>query len=178
MIENQKQTSEEHLRSVGLQMMDAARTAPKARGLDYLEIQMITGEDRIALADTMEQMAESGEAPAFFGRDGKNLREAGAVILIGTRYEAINLNCGWCGYPSCGEKQTASPGTPCFFNANDMGIAVGSAVSVAADARVDCRVMYSVGVAAQKAGLISGDCNAVLGIPISATAKSPFFDRQ
>ena len=70
-----------------------------------------------------------------------------------------------------------APEAPCAFNTHDLGIAVGSAVSVAADLRTDCRVLYSGGVAALDMNLLPG-CRAVLAIPLSATGKNPFFDRK
>jgi len=59
----------------------------------------------------------------------------------------------------------------------DMGIALGSACAVAADARVDNRIMFSAGKAAMEMGYADGD---VLwnGIPLSVSGKSPFFDRR
>ncbi|MEM3904925.1 MAG: ferredoxin domain-containing protein, partial [Sulfolobales archaeon] len=54
-------------------------------------------------------------------------------------------------------------------------IAVGSAFKTASNMNVDNRIMFSVGVAAQELGLI--DCDYVLGIPLSTTAKNPYFDR-
>ena len=58
----------------------------------------------------------------------------------------------------------------------DLGIAVGSAVSVAADMRIDNRVMFSVGKAAQSMKLL-GECTRIMGIPLSVSGKSPMFDR-
>ncbi|MGE5577770.1 MAG: DUF2148 domain-containing protein, partial [Syntrophothermus sp.] len=57
----------------------------------------------------------------------------------------------------------------------DLGIAAGSAVKTASLLNVDNRVMYRIGVLARKLGLI--DADVVLGIPLSATGKSPYFDR-
>jgi len=65
---------------------------------------------------------------------------------------------------------------PCAINSVDVGIALGSACSVAADRRVDSRVMFSVGRVAQELGLLPG-CSSIYGIPISCSSKSPFFDR-
>ena len=59
----------------------------------------------------------------------------------------------------------------------DAGIAVGSAAAIAADSRVDSRVMFSVGRAAMALKLL-GDATLVLGIPVSVSGKSPFFDRK
>jgi uncharacterized ferredoxin-like protein len=60
---------------------------------------------------------------------------------------------------------------------NDLGIAIGSAVSVAADHRVDNRVMYSIGKAAKELKLLGEEASIIFGIPLSASGKSPFFDR-
>jgi uncharacterized ferredoxin-like protein len=58
----------------------------------------------------------------------------------------------------------------------DVGIAIGSACSAAADLRVDSRVMFSVGLAAQKLGWLK-DCQTVMALLLSAGSKNPFFDR-
>jgi uncharacterized ferredoxin-like protein len=65
---------------------------------------------------------------------------------------------------------------PCFFNANDLGIAIGSATSLAADFRVDSRVMFSVGQAVLSLNLLP-ECSMVLALPLSVSGKSIFFDR-
>ena len=64
------------------------------------------------------------------------------------------------------------------FFARDVGIAIGSAAAAAADARVDSRVMFSVGRAARSLGLLGASVTLVLGIPLSVSGKSPFFDRK
>jgi uncharacterized ferredoxin-like protein len=65
----------------------------------------------------------------------------------------------------------------CSFNVGDLGIAVGSAVSRAADMRVDNRIMYSVGKAVLELNLLPDKVRLVYGVPLSATGKNPFFDR-
>jgi len=40
---------------------------------------------------------------------------------------------------------------------------------------VDNRIMYRVGVTARELGLI--DADFVMGVPLSVSGKSPFFDR-
>jgi uncharacterized ferredoxin-like protein len=99
---------------------------------------------------------------------------AEAVILIGTREEPMMLNCAYCGSATCGERPE---GVPCAMNTIDIGIAVGSACATAADLRLDTRVMYSVGYAAGKMNLMPG-CKYIIGIPVSASSKNPFFDRK
>ena len=84
------------------------------------------------------------------------------------------LNCAYCGSATCGERPA---GVPCAMNTIDIGIAVGSAVATAADLRLDTRVMYSVGYAAGKLGWMP-DCKSIIGIPVSASSKNPFFDRK
>ena len=68
-------------------------------------------------------------------------------------------------------------GVPCAINSVDVGIAIGSACAVAADLRVDTRVMFSAGLAAQQLGWLPG-CKSVYAIPVSASSKNPFFDRK
>ena len=69
-------------------------------------------------------------------------------------------------------------GTNCVFNVTDLGIAVGSAVSIAADNRIDNRVMYSAGKGALKAGMLPPDVRIAYGIPLSISSKSIYFDRN
>lgn len=172
MITNEKESRATHLMVVAHAMMTAARTAPKAKGSDMLEIVTVTGEDIKRLSEKMVELSPILEKK-FFLRDADNILSAEAVVLIGTRRMNQGLNCGYCGYKTCSDKPSV---VPCAFTMNDLGIAIGSAVSVAADSRVDSRVMYSVGVAAMEMGLFD-ECHAVMGIPISSTGKSPFFDR-
>ncbi|WP_294609198.1 ferredoxin domain-containing protein, partial [uncultured Bacteroides sp.] len=46
-----------------------------------------------------------------------------------------------------------------------------------ADLRVDTRVMFSAGLAAQQLEWLPG-CKSVYAIPVSASTKNPFFDRK
>ena len=69
-------------------------------------------------------------------------------------------------------------GGVCAFNLSDLGIAVGSAVSLAADNRVDNRVMYSAGRGAVELGLLPDKIRVCYGIPLHATSKSIYFDRN
>ena len=69
-------------------------------------------------------------------------------------------------------------GANCALKITDLGIAVGSAVSVAADHRFDNRVMFSVGKAAIALKYLPEDVRVAYGIPLSASGKSKFFDRS
>ncbi len=56
-----------------------------------------------------------------------------------------------------------------------MGIALGSAVKTASMLNVDNRIMYRVGAVARAMDLV--DWDFVMGIPLSVTGKSIYFDR-
>lgn len=173
MILNERDTRNEQVLRIGMQMMTAARTAPKGKGADIIEVAMVTGEDIKKLSDKMIAMVEE-HGMKFFLRDADNLLSAECVILIGTREQTPGLNCGHCGYPTCAEKRA---GVPCAVNSIDVGIAIGSACATAADHRVDTRVMFSAGMAAQRLDWLKG-CRQVFAIPVSASSKNPFFDRK
>lgn len=175
MITTENESRSSTVRRVGELMMAAARTAPKARGVDNLGIAMLTGEDIDRLADRLEKDGTE-QGLSFYVRDAKCIRSCQAVILIGTRLAPLGLDCGYCGFPDCAAKNTQSPLTPCVFNSNDLGIALGSAVSVAADNRIDSRIMYSAGTSARELGFLE-DCAYIIAVPLSCGAKSPFFDR-
>ncbi|MEG2494377.1 MAG: DUF2148 domain-containing protein [Mucinivorans sp.] len=173
MVEQENTLRPSSLLAVARSMMSAARTAPKACGVDSLEIAVVTGDDIKLLADKMREIGPK-LGKDFFVRDAGNIVQAEAIVLLGMRNQTLGLNCALCGYATCAMKPATNP---CFFKAQDLGIAIGSAASVAADNRVDSRVMYSVGVAAMELNFLPL-CHAVMAIPISATGKSPFFDRK
>ena len=173
MIYNERGVRNEHVIECAKQMMTAARTAPKAKGVDIIEVMMITGEDIMTLSEALHKMGEEMGRGGLM-RDADNIQSAEAVVLIGSREEAMCLNCGYCGFATCGER---TQGVPCAMNTIDVGIAVGSACATAADLRLDTRVMYSVGYAALKLGWMPG-CNYIIAIPVTASSKNPFFDRK
>lgn len=175
MIIKEKDIKVERVIEVGKQMMIAARTAPKGKGIDNLELAMAVGKDIQTLADYMEKSVEK-HGRKFFLRDAANIRMAQAVVLLGTRLGNLGLNCGYCGFPTCEEKDKHG-NLPCAFPLNDLGLAIGSACAIAADFRVDTRVMFSAGISALELGWLGKECKAAYAIPISATGKSPFFDR-
>jgi len=162
---------------VATEMLTAARTAPKARGVDRLFLAVIDGYEVEQLAQEMIRIASS-DGPDFFIRDANNLLQADAVVIIGTRYESQGLKlCGYCGFGNCDHKNQ-HPDVPCVFNTGDLGIAIGSAVSVAMDRRVDNRILYSAGYVAVKTGLTPPEIKLAYAIPLSVSAKNPFFDRK
>ena len=155
------------------QMMVAARTAPKGKGIDIIEIAVVTGNDIERMSEEMLKIAVEKELKFFF-RDAENVLQADAVMIVGTRQKTHGLNCAHCGYKTCESKPEY---IPCALNVMDIGIALGSACAKASDLRVDTRVMFSAGLAAQRLNML-GDCTHVMAIPVSATSKNPFFDRK
>jgi uncharacterized ferredoxin-like protein len=165
----------------------AARTAPKGKGIDTIEIRVLAKKDMKKLSDRLEKLGNERDI-GFFLRDSKNLAASDGCVLIGCRGgEAGGINCGGCGHATCADfskarKKKARQATPfdgpnCVLRMADLGIAIGSAVKTAQIHNVDNRIMYSGGVAARDLGLFSKDCTVGYAIPLSATGKNIFFDR-
>jgi uncharacterized ferredoxin-like protein len=167
---------EKALDHIAEDMCVAARTAPKAKGIDLLATAIAKGDTIQKLADKMLQIQKEQNGSQSYIRDSESIRQISHVVLIGTKLQVINLKaCGICGYKDCEHK---APEALCAFNPGDLGIAIGSALSVAADHRVDNRIMFSVGRAAVELGLLGPDVKMAMGIPLSVTGKNPFFDRK
>jgi uncharacterized ferredoxin-like protein len=166
------------LKVVAELMAVSARTAPKSAGRDFIVVEIIESEQVQALA---QKMVEFGEhtGKKNFDRDGANVRDSDAVVLIGLKdADVLGLNCGACGFEKCLEPNTFEGefrGPNCALRLLDLGIALGSAVKTASLLNVDNRIMYRAGVVAREMGLI--DADFVMGIPLSATGKSIYFDR-
>ncbi len=175
MILNQRDDRTSHVINVARHMMNAARTAPKGKGFDIVEIALVEGENDLkALSAKMVEVSEE-TGMKFFLRDAENIKQGQCVVLIGTRTELMGLNCAHCGFATCAEKPIE---TPCAINSIDVGIAIGSACATAADMRVDTRVMFSAGLAAQRLGWLGEGVTQVMAIAVSSSSKSPFFDRK
>ncbi|MDH6358774.1 DUF2148 domain-containing protein [Parabacteroides sp. PF5-9] len=173
MIINERDINHELVIQVVQRMMTAARTAPKGKGVDIIEIAMVTGEEIIRLSEEMIQISAEKNLK-FFLRDAENILQADALLILGTMQKTQGLNCAHCGFDTCAEKPDA---VPCVINTVDVGIALGSACAMASDLRVDTRVMFSAGYAAQRLGMLD-ECKCVMAVPVSATSKNPFFDRK
>lgn len=175
-LKNEKELNSETVLKVAELMAVAARTAPKARGNDNLEIAIATGETIKKLSKHMVQWGKKYNMP-FFLRDAENILKSPAILLLGSYIKTQGIKkCGMCGFENCSEKEKFKD-TPCIFNTNDLGIALGSAVSVAAQHHIDNRIMFSVGQSTLKLGLLGKGVKIAFGIPLSATSKNPFFDR-
>ena len=58
MIQNERDIRHEHVLHVARQMMTAARTAPKGKAIDIIEIALIEGEDLQKLSDQQIALSE------------------------------------------------------------------------------------------------------------------------
>lgn len=175
MIYKSKELEKKAALQVAELMAAAARTAPKGKGIDRLEIVVVDGTDKEELEKEMRRIASESGA-AFFERDAGNVADSKVVVLIGTRNGAAGVpECGYCGFKDCAENNENNG--ICAFATGDLGIAVGSAASVAADHRCDNRIMFSAGKAAMKLNYFSDDVIMAYGIPLAIRGKSPFFDR-
>lgn len=180
MIRLNEEAELEGLRTVAELMCVAARTAPKALNT-WLNDKIVTAivedeADRKRLADQMKKIAEE-TGPEFFARDAENVMMAPIVVLMGTELRRLDVpGCNLCGFEGC--KASEEAGARCAFNAGDLGIAIGSAVSVAADHRADNRVMTSIGLAALQLEMLGPEVKIAHGIPLSAKGKNIFFDRK
>jgi ATP-dependent Lon protease len=75
MILNERDSRHEQVLQVAQQMMTAARTAPKGKGVDIIEVAMVTESNIRILSDTMKQMYEDNGFK-FFLRDADNILQA------------------------------------------------------------------------------------------------------
>ncbi|MCL2323953.1 MAG: DUF2148 domain-containing protein [Actinomycetia bacterium] len=176
MIDSQ-QAEEQAVLNAASALCAAARTAPKACGVDHLDTAVLTGADKDRLAAEMRRMSAQPDGPAFFARDADNIDAATAVVLVGALYKTRGLGdpCRLCGFDGC--SACADAGATCVFTPMDLGIALGSAVALASELHVDNRIMFSIGQAAVSLRLL-GDHKLIMGIPLSVSGKSPFFDRR
>ncbi len=167
-----------NLLDVANRMMTAARTAPKGKGLDIIDMMIVDGEELKLIASRMQEIGGRKNTTPAFTRDAGNLLNSEILVLFGTKIRTLGLAyCSLCGFKNCEEK-LLHPDHPCAFNTTDLGIAIGSAVSIAMDARVDNRIMYTVGMAVKELGLMDDEVKIIYGVPLSATSKNIFFDRK
>lgn len=168
-------------------MAASARTAPKAGGKDFLEIAVITNDDDLKkIADRMKEYAPESTNEAFWLRDAANIENSQALLLVGlSKPVTAGYDCGGCGYSTCGEfaknrkieeKAMGYTGPHCTMRMMDIGVALSSAAKTASILNVDNRVQQRVGAAARALGYIKAE--VVMGIPVSITGKSIYYDRK
>ena len=177
MLYTSKEAEQAAVLQVANEMCAAIRTAPKTKGQDYMDCCIVTGKEQEELARKMEELSKEYDA-GFLMRDAANIRASSSVVLVGVKNVRRGLNklCGYCGFSDCAACTEA--GAECVYGPIDLGIAVGSAVSIAAAAHIDSRVMFSAGRSAMELGFLGSDYGCMLAIPLSVSGKSPYFDRK
>lgn len=157
-------------------MAAGARTSPKTRGIDNIELIVVDDDaTRGKLISKMKEISKAENRPSF-GRDADSIAASPAFVVIGVKANSAGLNCGFCGYPNCGELSKTKG--ICAYNSIDLGIAVSSAAAIAGRFHIDNRLMYSIGRASLDLKIFSDTVKQALGIPLSVTGKNPFFDRK
>ena len=171
-----QQVENEGLLEAARQICIAARTAPKGKGKDLLVTAIVSGQEKDQIVQEMKKIGSENDIP-FFLRDAGNVESVELMVMIGSRKEPLGIpHCGFCGFSDCSIMLSA--GGCCSFNVGDLGIAVGSAVSTAADMRIDNRIIYTAGKAALNLNLLGDNVEIAYGIPLSVTGKNPIFDRH
>lgn len=172
----------EGIDTVAQLMAMAAITAPKTRGENFVQVKLLQGQEIQQLGQAMIAYGQKSHK-GNFDRDGQNVLNSDAVVLIGIQDAApATLDCAACGYETCSELSAQQPvigefrGPTCAYRILDMGIALGSAVKIAGMLNVDNRIMYRAGVVARQLKLV--DWDFVMGIPLSVTGKNIYFDRR
>ena len=164
-------------------MVVSARTAPKSGGVDDVLTAVVTGAEIAALASDLERIAVERKVERW-SQQAKEVRSAEVIVLIGVRgTKPYVLNCGACGYGACRAFEKAEKtlgqdfeGPNCIFKTLDLGIALGSAVKTASLLNVDNRIFYRIGVAAKRLRYLP-EASIIMGIPLSAQGKNPYFSR-
>jgi len=182
---NSEEAEKDTVLAVAKMMAASARTAPKTRGLDSVKTLILHGKDELeSLAQAMEEIyRENPERFPSFKRNAEDVRKSTAVLLIGVTGEPKRvespLDCGACGKNCLATLKSkkidrgTARGPMCLMQGIDLGIALSSAVKTASDFNIDNRIMYTIGATARKSKLLEADL--VIGIPLSATGKNPYF---
>ncbi|HIJ22030.1 MAG: hypothetical protein HON68_04150 [Gammaproteobacteria bacterium] len=168
-------------------MAASAITAPKAGGKDCLEIVALTEEEDLKrIADEMRKYAHNSSKENYWHRDAANAENAQGLLLIGLAGPVTaGYDCGGCGYQTCNEFEQQREmkefemgysGPHCIMRMMDIGVALSSAAKSASMLNIDNRVQQRVGAAARALGYI--ECEVAMGIPISISGKSIFYDRK
>lgn len=161
----------------------SARTSPKSGGVDDILTSVVYGAEVEALADDMEKIAAERNIERW-AQQAQNVRVSDVIVLIGVRgTKSYVTDCGACGHKSCADFNQAEKklrqdfdGPTCIFKALDLGIALGSAVKTASILNVDNRIFYRIGAAAKRLNYMP-EASIIMGIPLSAKGKNPYFDR-
>lgn len=153
-----------------------ARTAPKTKGIDNLRSKILNSKEKKQLVKKMNEIGIKEKKHSFL-RNAQDISDAASIILFGVVSNPSGLTyCGLCQKKNCAQLNKEKG--ICVFNCLDLGIALGSAVSLASNFGADNRIMYTAGIAALKLGFFDKKVKIILALPISGTGKNIFFNRK
>lgn len=183
MIKDFLKMKDEALKSAISLMAASAKTAPKSKGKDSLEIKYFKGSELKKAVDFMSTdkylKSTIGKKEFFIDSDIDVLKESEGVLAIGARAKTpLMMNCGKCGFKNCIEFTKAvskKKDVNCIFKILDLGFAVSSACKTASDLNIDNRVMYTIGESLRQ--LYMKELDIVLAIALSLKGNNIFFDR-
>ena len=158
------------IRQVAELMAISARTAPKAKGEDFIDIKILSGKQLKRLGKAMLDHAKKAKEP-MWKRDGTCVMRSEAVLLIGIR-DPVTRKAKAAKDTVKGDVFAENERARRFI---DLGIALGSAAKTASILNVDNRIMWRAGEMARRIGILKS--YVVIGIPLSASGKNIFFDR-
>ena len=133
----------------------------------------------------MKDYAPRSTNEAYWLRDAANIENSQALVLIGlAKPNLAGYDCGGCGFSTCKEfeqhrklkdKEMGYTGPHCIMRMMDIGVALASAAKTASLLNVDNRVQQRVAATARALGYIKAE--VAMGIPVSVTGKSIYYDR-
>jgi len=171
------------------------RTSPKSAGVDDIAYSILSDIQKKKVAHQIRRIAgflkkvkpkDAGKAIDLdWHSDASAVEKSDCLILIGVKgRRPLGLDCQGCGFKDCQDfaktsspKSIFMPGPFCIFKLWDLGIAIASAAKCASSLNIDNRIMFKVGAAAYRLGLLKG-YNPILGLPLSASGKNIYFDRR
>jgi uncharacterized ferredoxin-like protein len=165
---------EQGIRAAAEMMAISARTAPKAKGEDLIELKILYDKDVEDLGKSMVRYGED-EKDALWKRDGNCVLRSAAVLLVGVRDP---LSDGIKKPPTVPPKIKGDlfAEDERVKKSIDLGIALGSAAKTANLLNLDNRIMWRPGEMARRNGLLP-KALIIIAIPVSAYGKNIYFDR-
>jgi len=171
-----KALEKDSLYQVAQLMCLAARTAPKGGGVDAITTAVVSKDTKDSLAAEMRKIGKENNMKAY-SLNSEQVDESEFVVLMGAKLKRYMIKtCNFCGYEGCKENKKANG--ICAVGVGDLGIAIGSAASVAGRHHADSRIMFTIGKAALRLKLLGDDVKIAYGIPLSAKGKNIYFDKE
>ena len=93
MIQNERDCRHEHVLGVARQMMTAARTAPKGKGVDVIEAALVTGEDLKKLSEKMKEAGKTDILIMSAGPYKHNSCMSAYCVNAQKMADAVNMLC-------------------------------------------------------------------------------------